>query len=245
MISNTCLLTTSHEVVNIGFPCKSLPEISSQPNPYICISTPPFPPPFPTMSTNLTLPSPCDHLTSTTCNPYVSISTPVHPLPTLPFLCLSPAASHPLTSSLTDIHHAAAGCCPPHLSHHPQPGNRYSASSICPPVPADRCVILSTTPHSLQLHSSLQLQVSLCLHQKIFKKLLSATMDVTQQSYGAGLLSFTQFCDCEQISESLQMPASVILLASFIADSIGTCTGQCIHNWLNGLHLWHLYNHAE
>jgi hypothetical protein len=41
------------------------------------------------------------------------------------------------------------------------------------------------------------------------------------------------------------MPASVILLASFIADSIGTCTGQCIRNWLNGLRLWHLYNRAE
>lgn len=41
------------------------------------------------------------------------------------------------------------------------------------------------------------------------------------------------------------MPASVILLASFIADAISTCTGQCIRNWLNGLRLWHLYNHAE
>lgn len=70
-------------------------------------------------------------------------------------------------------------------------------------------------------------------------------MDVIWQSYGAGLLHFTQFCDHEGISESLWMPASIILLASLIADSIGTCTGQCICNWLNGLHLWHLYNHAQ
>lgn len=41
------------------------------------------------------------------------------------------------------------------------------------------------------------------------------------------------------------MPASPTLLSAFIADAIGTCTGECIRNWLNGLRLWHLFNHAE
>lgn len=107
---------------------------------------------------------------------------------------------------------------------HPQPANTYSARSLRPPVPADHHVILWTTPHSLEAHASLQ-QVSPHLHQKIFEKLLSATADVTRQSYGAGLLRFTQFCDRERISESLLLPASVILLATFIAAAIGTCTG--------------------
>ncbi|KAF8229651.1 hypothetical protein L208DRAFT_1123844, partial [Tricholoma matsutake] len=106
-------------------------------------------------------------------------------------------------------------------------------------------VILWTTPHSLEAHALLNHCISPCLQRKIFKKLLSATSDVTHQSYGAGLLHFTQFCNCEHISETCQMPASIILLSSFIADAIGTCTGQCIHNWLNGVRLWHLYNCAE
>ncbi|KAJ7455407.1 hypothetical protein FB451DRAFT_1277716 [Mycena latifolia] len=40
------------------------------------------------------------------------------------------------------------------------------------------------------------------------------------------------------------MPASRLLLAAFVADAIGTCTGSCIRNWLSGLHLWHTYNDA-
>jgi hypothetical protein len=40
------------------------------------------------------------------------------------------------------------------------------------------------------------------------------------------------------------MPASRHLLALFVADARGTCTGKCIRNWLNGLHLWHTYNDA-
>lgn len=41
------------------------------------------------------------------------------------------------------------------------------------------------------------------------------------------------------------MPASPTLLSAFIADAIGTCTGECIRNWLNGLRLWHQFNRAE
>ena len=148
-ISNTHLFTASHEVINVGFPCKSSPEILSPPKPYVCISSPKLAPPFPTMSTNLTLPSPSNHLISTTFNPYVSISTPVLPLPISPVPCTSAAPLHPLMSSLTDICHAAAACLSQHLSCHPQPRNRYSASSLCPPVSADQCVILWTMPHSL------------------------------------------------------------------------------------------------
>jgi hypothetical protein len=112
-------------------------------------------------------------------------------------------------------------------------------------VPADLRLILWTTPHSLHVQDSLGNEISQHLQTKIFEKLLSATSDASRQSYGAGLLRFTQFCDRENISEALRMPASVILLTAFIADAVGSCTGQCICNWINGLHLWHLYNRAD
>ncbi|KAJ6534290.1 hypothetical protein B0H19DRAFT_1323909 [Mycena capillaripes] len=83
------------------------------------------------------------------------------------------------------------------------------------------------------------------LQTMIYQGLLRATTDETRQTYGAGLLRFHQFSDRYQIPERARMPADRVLLAAFIADAIGTCSGSCIRNWLNGLRLWHLYNDAE
>lgn len=41
------------------------------------------------------------------------------------------------------------------------------------------------------------------------------------------------------------MPASYVLLAGFIADATGAASGKAIRNWLNGLHLWHIFNNTE
>ena len=40
------------------------------------------------------------------------------------------------------------------------------------------------------------------------------------------------------------MLASNILLATFISDSLGLCSGSCIKNWMLGLKAWHDYNGA-
>ncbi len=76
----------------------------------------------------------------------------------------------------------------------------------------------------------------------MFEGILAATADNTRQSYGAGCLRSTQFCDAELIPESLRMPASSTLLAAFVAEYVGTRTGECIRNWLR---LWHIFNHAD
>lgn len=87
--------------------------------------------------------------------------------------------------------------------------------------------------------------ISLNLQSRIFEGLLQAHVPETRESYGAGLLRFNQFCDREGIGESARMPADRFLLAAFVAEAIGTCTGKCIRAWLNGLHLWHVYNDAD
>ncbi|KAF9455484.1 hypothetical protein BDZ94DRAFT_1286110 [Collybia nuda] len=114
-----------------------------------------------------------------------------------------------------------------------------------PVVPADRRLILWTTPHSAALQNSLDGEISSRLQTEIFKQLLAASTLSTRETYGAGLLRFTQFCDREAIAERLRMPASPILLSAFVADAIGSCTGECIKNWLSGLRLWHIFNRAE
>ncbi|KAJ7241966.1 hypothetical protein C8J57DRAFT_1438703 [Mycena rebaudengoi] len=86
--------------------------------------------------------------------------------------------------------------------------------------------------------------ISLSLQRRIFEEMLHAHVDETRESYGAGLLRFHQFCDREGFSEDARMPADRLLLSAFVADAIGSCTGKCIRNWLNGLRLWHHYNDA-
>ncbi|KAJ7710880.1 hypothetical protein B0H17DRAFT_914695 [Mycena rosella] len=76
---------------------------------------------------------------------------------------------------------------------------------------------------------------SLDLQRRIYEGLLSAHVPETRESYGAGLLRFHQFCDREAVDELARMPADRFLLAAFVADAIGTCSGKCVRNWLNGL----------
>ncbi|KAJ7126994.1 hypothetical protein C8R44DRAFT_617810, partial [Mycena epipterygia] len=118
-------------------------------------------------------------------------------------------------------------------------------SPFHPHVPADRRVLLWTSPFSAAAHSTLQeAGISLDLQRQIFEGLLLTHVAETRESYSAGLLCFHQFCDREGISESVCLPADRFLLAVFVAASIGSCSGKCIRNWLNGLHLWHMYNDA-
>lgn len=89
------------------------------------------------------------------------------------------------------------------------------------------------------------MEISRRLQTLMFTDMLSSTVDVTRQAYGAGLLRFNQFSDREGIPEGRRMPASEILLGAFVSDHSGSCSGRTIRNWLNGLRLWHIYNDAE
>jgi hypothetical protein len=78
----------------------------------------------------------------------------------------------------------------------------------------------------------------------LFEGLAGVHVPETLESYGAGLTRFHQFCDRHDVAEDVRMPASRQLLALFISEARGTCTGSCIRNWLCGLRLWHIYNDA-
>ncbi|KAJ7112156.1 hypothetical protein C8R44DRAFT_538812, partial [Mycena epipterygia] len=112
-------------------------------------------------------------------------------------------------------------------------------------VPADRRVLMWTTLHSIAAHSSMQdAGILLDLQRRILEGLLLTHVPETRESYGAGLLWYHQFCDRETIPELAHMLADRFLLAAFVADAIGSCSGKCIRNWLNSLHLWYIYNDA-
>lgn len=101
-----------------------------------------------------------------------------------------------------------------------------------------------STPFSLEsdslLRSSLPHNLVLKLQNTIFKALAPNT----RNAYGAGILRFNEFCDKYMIPEEQRMPASHTLLAAFIADHSGSCSGSCVKNWLSGIKAWHDFHGA-
>jgi hypothetical protein len=102
-----------------------------------------------------------------------------------------------------------------------------------------------TAPYCLVSHNALE-QAGASLEEQVllFEGLVGAHVPEMLESYGAGLTRFHQFCDRHNILEDARMPASRQLLALFVSEARGTCTGSCIRNWLCGLRLWHIYNDA-
>jgi len=67
----------------------------------------------------------------------------------------------------------------------------------------------------------------------------------TLKNYAAGLACFTKFCDDFKIPESEQMPASELLLSTFItSDGAGSVGKGTIKTWLLGVEFWHHINNA-
>lgn len=74
--------------------------------------------------------------------------------------------------------------------------------------------------------------------------MLKSLDDNTRKNYGAGLLRFTQFCDCLNIPEDARMPASEPLLAAFVAKWSGLVARTTVDNWMAGLSFWHTLHGA-
>jgi hypothetical protein len=102
-----------------------------------------------------------------------------------------------------------------------------------------------TTPHSLAVQDRLtKNNIEIELQARIYESFLRVTTEATRESYGAGLVRFTDFCDSCAIPEESRMPAHRDILAGFVASWIGNIGGKAIRNWLLGLRQWHLLNDA-
>ena len=65
----------------------------------------------------------------------------------------------------------------------------------------------------------------------------------TLKNYAASLTCFTKFCNDFAIPEVEHMPASEILLSTFITSHGSGSVGKCaIKTWFLGLELWHHIN---
>ncbi|KAJ7099909.1 hypothetical protein B0H15DRAFT_899899 [Mycena belliarum] len=158
-------------------------------------------------------------LSTTTFTPF-----PLAPLP--------PSSAPPRSLEPNDIcpdpRRTAEQTLPPKRARRPRAGNELIPSIYRPHVPADRRVLMWTSPGSFAIHDRfLKLGIGPDLQARIYQGLLRSTSEPTRDTYGAGLLRYHQFCDRYQINEGARMPADRLLLAAFIADALGTCGGKC------------------
>ncbi|KAK6981332.1 hypothetical protein R3P38DRAFT_2476375, partial [Favolaschia claudopus] len=78
----------------------------------------------------------------------------------------------------------------------PRAGNKLTPSVFRPHVPADRRLLLWTTPHSFTAHAEFEgIEAPLNLQVRFFENMLQAHAPDTREAYGAVLLRFAQFCD--------------------------------------------------
>ncbi|OBZ77374.1 hypothetical protein A0H81_02564 [Grifola frondosa] len=76
--------------------------------------------------------------------------------------------------------------------------------------------------------------------QRVLEVLAGAWTESTLETYGSGLLVFHVFCDQKQVPEAERAPASPDLIAVFLATMVGAYSGKSLHNYLHGIHAWHI-----
>ncbi|KAI0045106.1 hypothetical protein FA95DRAFT_1495980, partial [Auriscalpium vulgare] len=67
-----------------------------------------------------------------------------------------------------------------------------------------------------------------------------AWQENTLRTYGAGLAVFHLVCDVKGIPEHCRAPASSELVIFFLATLAGSYAESTLHNYLAGLHAWHI-----
>ena len=133
--------------------------------------------------------------------------------------------------------------CQPRMSH--KLGDRPLLSVLHPKVfPADHFLSWLTPYGIAQNHSespTFPHEITACRHFVITQ----AVKPVILTNYATGLVGLTKFCDDFNVPEIDCMPASELLLATFITTcGAGMVSNSAILSWLAGLQLWHLVNNA-
>lgn len=126
----------------------------------------------------------------------------------------------------------------------PNASNTILPSTYRPHVLAEDRLGSWTTPFGVRFHASSSSSISTPASVKLHEVMLLSLEPGTRKNYGAGLLRFTQFCDCQNVPEDARMPASDHLLASFVAQWHGVVSRSTVDTWVAGLTFWHSLNGA-
>jgi hypothetical protein len=118
-------------------------------------------------------------------------------------------------------------------------------SPLRPHVLAGDCFLTWMTPYGLNSMDE-QLETfspGIIARRRIIMS--RAVLPKTLGNYTARLIQFTKFCDDLNISEQNRMPASELLLATFVTTcGAGSVAKGAMEQWILGLELWHHINNA-
>ena len=126
----------------------------------------------------------------------------------------------------------------------PKPENHIPPSSFRPHVAADERIAFWSAPFVETARAAAHRIIPENSYQHLFLTVLQGIEQGTRKNYSAGLLRFHQYCNSIDVPEDKRMPASEVLLASFIASWAGKVARTTIDNWLAGLAFWHTANNA-
>ena len=113
-------------------------------------------------------------------------------------------------------------------------------SPFHPHVLASEWVFRWQTPYSIHHRSQLEASFPSSHLNRLQDVLGAAVAPKTQETWGAGLLRFNQYCDSISLPEEGRMPASELLLALFVANcAAGDVSGSTVNKWLAGIHRGH------
>ncbi|KAJ7811674.1 hypothetical protein B0H14DRAFT_3479554 [Mycena olivaceomarginata] len=117
-----------------------------------------------------------------------------------------------------------------------------STGRTSPPVGAFSCGLRSTASSPTALWSR---RAPPSKNKFFSSRASSAHMSRRRWSpAGPASLVSTNFATVMTSRSTRACPPVATLLALFVSEARGTCTGSCIRNWLCGLRLWHIYNDA-
>lgn len=113
-------------------------------------------------------------------------------------------------------------------------------SPLRPHVPAKDRLKLWLPPISCRRSSSAGGGVTEADIARVQHVLSFSWADNTLGVYGTGLLVFHVFCDHRNITEDQRVPATPILISSFISALAGSYTMEAIKNYVYGVRAWHI-----
>jgi hypothetical protein len=75
---------------------------------------------------------------------------------------------------------------------------------------------------------------------QILEVMSHAWAEGTLETYASGLLAWHVYCDSKSIPEEQRVPASSVLITSFLASLAGLFSNKTLHNYVHGVHAWHI-----
>ncbi|KAF7314725.1 hypothetical protein MKEN_00946500 [Mycena kentingensis (nom. inval.)] len=164
---------------------------------------------------------------------------------TSPRTTTSPPGSSRYTNAITKA--ALAQAFPPGpgraKARRPRAGNEVVPSPFRPHVPAEQRLVAWTTPHGLSAWGGSEF-IPAAHKARVMVGMAEGLAKNSRSTYAAGLLRFAQYCDDIGVPEERRMPADALLLACWIAHSIGTHGRKSAKGWLDGVAYWHALNLA-